>query len=136
MGEGLYPGTMRRLVLAILLAAVATPVPARAGCHIIGGDLRCDPDLGVRAAPPVRPIVSAAYLAEACSSADRLRQAGCAGFISGVADSYAWRGWYCVGPDRFEVERSVIDYVRRVPMQGLSATQMVLEALRAQWPCR
>ena len=141
---------MRRFALAILLAVIASPVSAFAGCHIIGGELRCDPDLRARdqlmqahqlpsASPPspaLRPIVSAAYLAEAYTSADQLRQAGCAAFVSGVADANAWRGLYCLGPDRFDVERSVIEYVRRVPMQGLSAERMVLEALRAQWPCR
>lgn len=141
---------MKLAPLALLIALVT---PANAGCHINIGQLWCDPDLsriipnfriGITVAPPVaipppagQPIVTAAYLVEACSSREPTRQAGCAGFISGVADAYASTGQFCInGADKFVVEGSVIEYVRRVPLQGLSATNMVLEALRARWPCR
>ena len=140
---------MKLAPLALLLALCT---PANAGCHINIGQLWCDPDLnwiipglhlGIRIAPNIaippladRPIVTAAYLVEACASPEPTRQAGCAGFISGVADAYASTGQYCMGDDKFVVEGSVIEYLHRVPMQGLSATDMVLEALRANFPCR
>jgi hypothetical protein len=125
--------------------------PAAAGCHIIFGDIRCDPNvsalrgiipnvqitlgLGGRPILPPPPIVEAQYLIEACSSPQKIKQAGCAGFVSGVADSYAYTGQYCLPPDKAAVEQSVIEYITRVPLAGLSATHMVLEALRVQWPC-
>jgi Rap1a immunity proteins len=138
----------------IVILMISACAPARAGCHINLGQLWCDPDLGriiprfrvgiTIAPPPAVPapstgggaIVSADYLAEACFSKTPTRNAGCAGFISGVADAHAYQGLYCLPSDRFQMERSVIDYIRRVPLQGLSATNMVLEALRALWPCR
>jgi Rap1a immunity proteins len=136
-----------RLAALALLLALGTP--AHAGCHITLGQFWCDPNLGklipnfqigVTIAPPVavpfQPIVTAAYLVEACSSADPKRQAGCAGFISGVTDANAGTGQFCIaGIDHYFVEGRVIEYIHRVPMQGLSATRMVLEALRANWPC-
>jgi hypothetical protein len=138
---------------AVIIIVIAACSPAHAGCHIVFGQLWCDPDLsriipnvrvGITVAPRVavpppaagRPIVTAAYLVEACVSSVPTRQAGCAGFISGVADAHAASGLYCLPADHFAAERAVIEYIRRVPMQGLSATDMVIEALRANFPCR
>jgi Rap1a immunity proteins len=140
-----------KTLIAAVLAVIALSIPASAGCHIVAfNTLVCDPNISalrglipnvqVRMGPPpvfpaAPPIVEAHYLMEACSSPDKIRQAGCAGFVSGVADSYAYTGQYCLPSDKAAVEQSVIEYITRIPLQGLSATNMVLEALRTQWPC-
>ena len=73
-----------------------------------------------------------------CAAKDVEHHIACVGYIGGVSDAYLHSGQFCipVRTDPREISSSTIDFILRTrSIQGESAVQMIILALKARWPC-